>query len=144
VKEPFMDKRNRQGEILRLIRETEVASQEDLRKALKSCGLEVTQATLSRDLKELGVVKSVGARGTYKYSVPGKSSRMIEKMVASGNLVVVRTEAGTAAAAAYRVDALDDPLILGSVAGEDTVLVVLSEGADVERAKELIWEAVER
>ncbi|HUG43724.1 MAG TPA: arginine repressor [Acidobacteriota bacterium] len=139
-----MDKRKRQGEILRLIRESDVASQEDLRKALKKDGMEVTQATLSRDLKELGVVKAVGARGTYKYSVPGKSTRLIQRMDASGNLVVVKTEAGTAAAAAYRVDALNDPLILGSVAGEDTVLVVLSEDADAERAKELIWEAVER
>lgn len=139
-----MDKRKRQGEILRLIRESDVASQEGLRKALKKAGMEVTQATLSRDLKELGVVKAVGARGTYKYSVPGKSTRLIQRMDASGNLVVVKTEAGTAAAAAYRVDALNDPLILGSVAGEDTVLVVLSEDADAERAKELIWEAVER
>lgn len=139
-----MDKRKRQGEILRLIRESDVASQEDLRKGLKKDGMEVTQATLSRDLKELGVVKAVGARGTYKYSVPGKSTRLIQRMDASGNLVVVKTEAGTAAAAAYRVDALNDPLILGSVAGEDTVLVVLSEDADAELAKELIWEAVER
>ena len=102
-------------------------------------GLKVTQATLSRDLKELGVVKTVTEDGAYKYTTsqpvsPG--STPVLRCQLSGNLLVLKTQAGLAAAVAYRIDAMGLPEILGTVAGEDTLLVVLAETARFRQIRE--------
>jgi transcriptional regulator of arginine metabolism len=128
-----MDKTHRQFAILSLLDEETISTQEQLRRSLTSLGFDVTQATLSRDLKGLGVVKRATENGLYKYA-PSPSSRdiSVKSCKASGNLIVVKTETGLAAAVAYKIDALGLDSVLGTVAGEDTPLVVLNGKAKSE------------
>ncbi len=108
-------------------------------------GFEVTQATLSRDLKELHVVKTTGEDGEYKYAImeeiPGLQ---IASCDISGNLLVMHTDPGMAPAVAYRVDALRVAGILGTVAGEDTLLVVVAEGYDARKVRKDLWQGVQK
>lgn len=128
------DKARRHQAILDLIRREAIASQTDLREELLELGFDVTQATLSRDLRELGVVKQMGPRGMYNYAMPGHSpSSPIVSCRVSGNLMVLRTDVGLAPRVAYQVDALQLAEVLGTVAGEDTLLVVIDEEAPRER-----------
>jgi transcriptional regulator of arginine metabolism len=135
-----MDKRERQQVILRLIESERISSQERLRKKLVKLGFAVTQATLSRDLRELNVVKSATDDGAYKYTVMDSWMGLpIRQCEASGNLLVVRTDAGMAPAVAYRIDELEIPGVLGTVAGEDTLLVVVAEGYDARGVRRELW-----
>ena len=132
-----MNKTNRQQVILTLLEKEIVSTQEALRESLKSLGFDVTQATLSRDLKELGVVKRSIENGVYKYSLDDSSNDIpVTSCETSGNLIVVKTETGLAAAVAYKIDAMGLPSVLGTVAGEDTLLVVLSRGTKAESVRE--------
>jgi len=135
-----MDKRERQQAILRLIGAERVSSQERLRRKLEKLGFVVTQATLSRDLRELNVVKTATEDGTYKYTVMDSWMGLpIRGCEVSGNLLVVRTDAGMAPAVAYRIDELEIPGVLGTVAGEDTLLVVVAEGFDARGVRRELW-----
>ena len=135
-----MDKRERQQAILRLISAERVSSQERLRRKLEKLGFVVTQATLSRDLRELSVVKTATDDGAYKYTVMDSWMGLpIRGCEVSGNLLVVRTDAGMAPAVAYRIDELDIPGVLGTVAGEDTLLVVVAEGFDARGVRRELW-----
>jgi len=135
-----MDKRERQQAILRLISAERIASQERLRRKLEKLGFAVTQATLSRDLRELSVVKTATDDGAYKYTVMDSWMGLpIRSCEASGNLLVVRTDAGMAPAVAYRIDELVIPGVLGTVAGEDTLLVVVAEGYDARGVRRELW-----
>jgi transcriptional regulator of arginine metabolism len=137
-----MNKTNRQQVILALLDKEVISTQEDLRKNLHSRGFTVTQATLSRDLKELGVVKRSMDDGVYKYAVDDSSNEIpVTSCEPSGNLIVVKTETGLAAAVAYKIDAMGLRSVLGTVAGEDTLLVVLSKGA---RAKSVRQDLLRR
>ncbi|MBA2565729.1 MAG: arginine repressor [Gemmatimonadetes bacterium] len=132
-----MRKRERQQAILELIRRERITSQERLRARLEGRGVRVTQATLSRDLRELGLVKLPGASGGGRYASAGgdegAASPPLERLLpdlfasagASGNLVLVRTVAGSAQPVAAALDRAAWPEVLGTVAGDDTVLVVL-------------------
>ncbi len=136
-------KQSRQATILQLIRRNQVVRQEQLRRLLRQAGLEATQATLSRDLRELKVVKAVDRSGILRYLqllVPEPAGPF--RCDVSGNLLVMRTEPGMAAPLAYRIDALELPEILGTVAGEDTVLAVVSEGEDAGKVRERLWEQI--
>ena len=135
-----MDKTHRQFAILSLLEEKTISTQEQLRQSLNSLGFDVTQATLSRDLKRLGVVKRATENGLYKYALnPSSSDVSVKSCKASGNLIVVKTETGLAAAVAYKIDAMRLDSVLGTVAGEDTLLVVLSRSAKSESLrKELL------
>lgn len=140
----IMEKERRQQAILEILRRDSVSSQEELRTRLEQEGFEVTQATLSRDLKELGVVKTTTAEGEYKYTVLVRSpASPVLRVEASGNLLVLRTETGMAPAVAYRVDSMKHPAILGSVAGEDTLLVVVAEGYDAQEVKKELWQRLQ-
>jgi transcriptional regulator of arginine metabolism len=132
-----MNKTNRQQVILTLLDGEIISTQEKLRQRLNSRGFNVTQATLSRDLKELGVVKRSTEGGLYKYEVDDSSSDIpVTSCEPSGNLIVVKTETGLAAAVAYKIDAMGLRSVLGTVAGEDTLLVVLSKAAKAESVRE--------
>ena len=132
-----MNKTNRQQVILTLLDNETISTQEKLRQNLNSRGFQVTQATLSRDLKELGVVKRSTESGLYKYAVDDFSSDIpVTSCEATGNLIVVKTETGLAAAVAYKIDAMGLETVLGTVAGEDTLLVVLKHGARAESVRE--------
>lgn len=138
-----MEKEQRQRAIINLLNREALSSQEELRQRLSDFGFGVTQATLSRDLKELGVVKTVTRDGAYKYtsSNPGGGASVLS-CEASGNLIVLRTEPGMAPAVAYRVDAMNLSAILGTVAGEDTLLVIVSEGYNVKEVRDELWQQI--
>lgn len=135
------DKHRRQQEIIDQISRKTISSQEDLKARLVMAGVDVTQATLSRDLKELGVVKIVTDNGHYKYTLSGPADRIrILSCEASGIMLVLKTSNGLAPAVAYEVDSLDMPQILGTVAGENTVFIVMSEEADREKTRTELWD----
>ena len=141
----YREKEKRHQAILDLVDRTNLSSQENLCKMLGTRGFEVTQATLSRDLKELNVVKTTGEDGEYKYAImeeiPGLQ---IASCDISGNLLVMHTDPGMAPAVAYRVDALRMAGILGTVAGEDTLLVVVAEGYDARKVRKDLWQGVQK
>ncbi|MGA2480540.1 MAG: ArgR family transcriptional regulator [Spirochaetia bacterium] len=131
-----------------------VHSQEELLKRLEREGVIVTQATLSRDLKFLSVSRVPDGSGEYVYTVdPPKEAaqdpfirddlrREIVNIQFSGNLAVVKTKLGHAPGIAYGIDTLKIPDVIGTVGGDDTLLVVLKEGADQARfLRELTGEA---
>ncbi len=130
-------KRSRQNKILELIERYEIETQEDLAKRLLEAGFQVTQATVSRDIRELALTKVSGRNGKPKYAVtdhggnppPAYSNRYarvlqdgIMSVVQADNLVVIRTVSGMAMAVAAAVDALGIEEIAGSIAGDDTVM----------------------
>ena len=132
-----MSKRARQELIRSILNEEQVASQERLRQTLASRGVEVVQATLSRDLRELGVVK--GPRG---YTIPGAVSRdrrsgaldravreFLVSATTAGNFVVLRTGPGRAQPVALEIDLAPPPGVLGTVAGDDTIFVAAENDA---------------
>jgi transcriptional regulator of arginine metabolism len=127
--------------VKRAIAQRGVANQEGLLALLNQDGYEVTQATLSRDLKALRVGKVSAPDGSYVYALPEESDRSSEELIrdfqrgylsmeATGNLVVLKTLPGHAQATAWALDNLDVIEILGTVAGDDTILIILRQGAD--------------
>ena len=129
-------KNARQQKILEIIDRYDIDTQEALILKLKESGYNVTQTTISRDINQLKLVKAVTAVGTYKYIVPDvrrennktvMNSALTEaviKVQAAKNIVVVKTLSGMANAIAVCVDSIDHDLIVGSVAGDDTIIVV--------------------
>ena len=134
---------SRQNKIIELIENNEIDTQEKLAALLKECGFEVTQATISRDVKELQLVKTLSPSGKYKYAVHKSvdlpvSDRFIKifretitSVASSGNLIVVKTLSGCAPAAAEAVDTSRFPHIIGSIAGDNTFLLVADDPANV-------------
>lgn len=130
----------RQTALLEVIKAGEIETQEELAGELKKAGFATTQATLSRDLKEIGVSKVRSNSGKLTYvteSTPSPAwpalKRMADNFVSevtrSGNLVIIKTLPGYASGVATAVDKLGEPAVLGSVAGDDTILVVTSDEA---------------
>lgn len=144
----------RQVTILDIIEKQSIETQEELAEALRARGIQVTQATVSRDIKELRLLKVLSSDGTYKYATADKAEnglndrfiRMLAEsllsVAASGNLVVVKTLSGSANMAAEALDSMHWPEILGSLAGDNTILLVVREGdeahAVVERIKDMM------
>lgn len=141
--------RSRDGrlEIIKMIvSQQEVGSQEELRSELAKYGYESTQTTLSRDLKQLKIVKSTNKDGHYVYLLPhvnayhrvsethtsleGLRRFGVSSVRFSGNMAVVRTLPGHAPHVALEIDQIDAPEILGTVAGDDTIFIVMNEGSD--------------
>lgn len=134
-------KGTRHGVILDVIDRESISSQEMLRQRLLARGFAVTQATLSRDLKELGVVKRA-SDGAYQRPAPGGPSpadalgnlrrtaaEFLERVDRSEQLVVLRTDSGQAALLAIAIDRAALPEVLGTVAGDDTILVICRDAA---------------
>lgn len=140
-----MPKRERQDAILKIVRRERIGSQEELRGFLRELGIDVTQATLSRDIRDLRLVKVPGADGQSYYTLPDEweNTPPLEKLLptlyisaeATGNLLVIRTMTGGAQAVGLAIDWEEWPEILGTIAGDDTVLLILREAAHVERIK---------
>ena len=141
-------KSSRHAAILELIATRSIETQEGLAEALRTVGFQVTQATVSRDIKELRLVKVLTPQGTYQYAQSSAEERKVsdkllwmlrESMlsaVAAENLIVVKTLSGSANVAAEALDSLGWPELLGTVAGDNTVLLVArsaAEAAAVER-----------
>lgn len=133
-------KSQRQAKIMEIISTQNVETQEQLLEALREAGFYSTQATISRDIKELRIVKELTSLGTYRYTttqgeVTGTfSSRMntIFRECVTGfdyaqNMVVIHTLPGLASAAGSAIDAMSMSIILGTIAGDDTVFVVMRD-----------------
>lgn len=134
---------SRQNKILDIINTHEVETQDKLVSLLKKSGYKVTQATISRDIKELQLIKTLSSTGKYKYTV-GVSidqpisdrfikifKETIQTVVSSGNIIMVKTLSGCGAAAGEAIDTLNIPNIIGSIAGDNTVLLVVNDPANV-------------
>lgn len=138
-------KNNRLDAIKMIISSKEVGSQEELLQELLKEGYSLTQATLSRDLKQLKVAKAASMNGNYVYVLPNNTmyKRMTEQHSAtemlrfngvvnlefSGNLAVIKTRPGYASSVAYDIDNHNFEEILGTIAGDDTILLVMREGS---------------
>ena len=132
-----------------LISSKELGSQEEVLSALAQEGYSVTQATLSRDFKQLKVAKAASMNGKYVYVLPNETmykrvptSRMASEMLRipgyrsisfSGNLGVIRTRPGYASSIAYNIDNGHIEEIIGTIAGDDTIFIVIKEGATQEQ-----------
>ena len=141
-----------------IISSREMSSQEELLNALENEGFRVTQATLSRDLKQLKVAKAATLHGKYVYVLPNETmykrvltpGNIREMMTTSGfisinysgNMGVIRTRPGYASAIAWNIDSSDIPQILGSIAGDDTIFIVIREGVSHEEVTNAIKQIV--
>jgi transcriptional regulator of arginine metabolism len=137
-----VDKGTRQDLILRLISERELGTQQGVVEALAEAGIEVAQATVSRDLAELGVLK-VGSRYLALPHDPGAAGievlpSFVLGLVAAQNTIVIHTRDGTAGAVASVLDRVKGLKILGTVAGLDTVIAVAPDNAAAEEVVGLI------
>ena len=139
-------KSQRLDAIKMILSSEEISSQEDLLKRLHEEGFPVTQATLSRDLKQLKVAKAASISGQYVYVLPNETMyhrihtplKAVEMKTVpgflsinfSGNIGVIHTRPGYASSIAYNIDNSDIPEIMGTIAGDDTIFIVIQEGAD--------------
>ena len=135
-------KSQRQAKIVEIISNTDVETQEQLLQALVEAGFNSTQATISRDIKEMRIVKELTSLGTYRYSVPEKDAaptlsdrlnNIFRECVISidyaENIIVIHTLPGLAGAAGSALDAMKISVVLGTLAGDDTVMIVMRDAA---------------
>ena len=138
-------KNSRMEALKMLISSMELGSQEEVLRALEKEGFKLTQATLSRDLKQLKVAKAASMNGKYVYVLPNDtmykriaSPRSAMEMLQtsgfisinfSGNMGVIKTRPGYASSIAYNIDNSDIPEIIGTIAGDDTIFIVVRQGA---------------
>lgn len=151
-------KANRLDAIKMIISSKEIGSQEELLQALQQEGFGLTQATLSRDLKQLKVAKAANITGKYVYVLPNDviyskrtgTQRATEMMMSNGfislqfsrNIAVIRTRPGYASRIAYDIDNQEHPAVLGTIAGDDTIMMVLHEAATHEEVREFLAEMI--
>ena len=131
--------------ILSIINSNIVQTQEELVEGLKQAGFDCTQGTISRDIRELRLVKVLDESGVYKYAQPKEGGSYLERLkevfaqsvlsvVPAGNLIIVKTIPAGAVGAASAIDVLYFPDVLGCIAGDDTIFVAVT---DSEQAKEM-------
>lgn len=143
-----MSKIQRHIKIRELITEKEIETQDDLVDRLKALGYNVTQATVSRDIKELHLVKVPSTNGTYKYSLPAdqrfnpldKLKRLIMdafvKIDYASHFIILKTLPGNAHAVGVLIDNLDWEEIMGTICGDDTCLIICKTEADAHSIKD--------
>ena len=137
-------KAKRQALIREIVESQSIQTQEELAEALRRHGMVVTQATVSRDIKELHLLKVLAEDGGYRYATMDKSEqgmndrlvRMLADSVVdiqhANNLIVIHTLAGSAHVAAEAIDSLKWPEILGTIAGDNTILVIVTSNDEVD------------
>ena len=137
-------KARRQALIREIVESQRIQTQEELAQALGERGLLVTQATVSRDIKEMHLLKVLAEDGSYRYATMDKEEqgtndrliRMLSDSVVSmdsaNNLIVIRTLPGSAHVAGEAVDCLKWPEVLGTIAGDNTILVIVRSNEDVD------------
>ena len=133
----------RQVAILDIIEKQDIETQEELAEALRKRGIAVTQATVSRDIKELLLLKVLSPHGVYKYATADKaehglSDRLIRMLTDSvlsitsaNNLIVVKTLSGSANVAGEALDSMHWPEVLGTLAGDNTILMIIRSNEEV-------------
>jgi transcriptional regulator of arginine metabolism len=148
-----VSKAKRHAAILRLVRDAEVPSQERLRELLLKAGFDVTQATLSRDIHELGLLKVPETDGTSRYALPAEEilpapsltallPTLLLRMDGVGPLLVLTTPTGSANALAAALDHEEFPEVIGSIAGDDTLLMITRTPGDRKKLERRIRELV--
>ena len=137
-------KANRQALIREIVENQVIQTQEELAELLRERGMVVTQATVSRDIKEMHLLKVLSEGGVYRYATmdkgeQGVSDRLIRMLaesvldvVSANNLIVVRTLPGSAHVAGEALDSLKWPEVLGTIAGDNTILVIVRTNDEVE------------
>ena len=133
-------KTQRQAKIMEIISNKNVETQEQLLLELQNAGFRSTQATISRDIKELRIIKELTSFGTYRYTTAAaeatgtfssKLNTIFRECITSfdyaQNIIVIHTLPGLASAAASAVDAMNMSVVLGSIAGDDTVFIVMRD-----------------
>jgi len=148
-KRSYSVKFQRQSKILELIEKEPLETQEELSARLKACGFDTTQATVSRDIKELRLIKVMTTDGSYRYAVSTadvEASRLtrvrkifresVTSIAVAQNMVVIKTLPGLASAAAYAIDAMRNPDVVGSLAGDDTVFCVMTNNPAADAFKD--------
>ena len=129
--------------ILKLIASENIETQEDLARLLALHGFEVTQATVSRDIKELRLIKVQTGEGRYKYATVERAesdmqdrfinlfSNCVISITSAGNIIVIKTMAGSASVAAEAIDSMKWAEIAGSIAGDNTIFVAVRDGKSI-------------
>lgn len=137
----------RHAKIIEIINSKEIETQEELAEELKRCGMDVTQATVSRDIKELKLIKVLSNSGKYKYvAITPEQNFLSNKLVNIfsqtvlyvenvENMVIIKTITGSASAAAEAIDSLNFEEIAGTIAGDNTIFIVVR---GVDKAQELV------
>lgn len=138
-------KARRQAEILTIIRDYDIETQDQLLEKLREKGMKSTQATISRDIKELHLVKELTGRGAYKYAVSQKNTSLnvagrlntifresVTSYDSAQNIVVLKTMPGLASAACSAIDGMHLPNMVGSLAGDDTSILIMRTNRDAE------------
>jgi len=127
----------RHAKILEIIEKKEIETQEELAEELRKCGYNITQATVSRDIKELRLIKTLSESGKYKYTAMRRqSNELVDRHVKvfadavlkidfASNIIVMKTIPGAAQGAAAAIDAMSTGQIVGSIAGDDTIFAVV-------------------
>lgn len=136
----------RQAEILRIIQENDIETQDQLLEQLHARGMKSTQATISRDIKELHLVKELTGQSTYRYSVSERKTSLnianrlhnifkesVTSFESAQNIVVIKTMPGLANAAGAALDGMQIPDMIGSLAGDDTALLIMRSTEAAER-----------
>lgn len=147
-----ISKQERHRKILEIIAKEEIATQEELVNRLKDEKLEITQATVSRDIKELNIIKANTINGKQKFVAmrtmndPG-TDRLLKvfgeavlNSTISGNLIVVHTLPGMAPACASAIDAINVALVAGTIAGDDTIFIAAEQDADMEALEQQLMQ----
>lgn len=142
----------RYAKIREIIKNQVIETQEDLANALLKEGIEVTQATISRDIKDMMLIKVPYGDGRYRYASSPEEDTLLAKsrvgtmfrstvnnITYSGNLLVIQTMPGAAQAVAFGLDNTKLPEVIGSIAGDDTILLVLAEGSNPAEVKKRLY-----
>lgn len=139
----IMRKQDRQKTIVDVISVTRIGSQSELARLLRKNGFSVTQASISRDLVELGVAKVNG-----HYAIPMREGSapfgLFAIETAGDNLLVAKCGSGLASAAAVRIDAAGIDDIIGTIAGDDTIFIAVKDATSQRKAMKSVWELFER
>ena len=134
---------SRQNKILDIINTHEVETQEKLVELLHKAGYKVTQATISRDIKDLQLIKTLSSNGRYKYTVGANTDQpvsdrfvkifreTIQSISSAGNIIVIKTLSGCANAAAEAIDTSSLPHAVGSIAGDNTIFLLVDEPENI-------------
>lgn len=149
-------KNARQMAILSIIEKDNIETQEELAAKLRDLGIVVTQATVSRDIKELRLLKVLTPDGSYKYATVDKaehgvSERLVRMFIDSvlsisyaENLIVIRTLPGSANAAGEAIDSMRWPEVLGTISGDNTIFVAVRSAAEAPAVVEKFQEILKR
>ena len=145
-----MKKSERLDLILNVIKEKEISNQEELTETLNEYGCNVSQATVSRDITELGLIKVSGVNKKSKYFHAASVSQNFSKknidlfkhvttsIIVANNLVVVKTLSGNGSSAGYTIDSMHIQQILGTIAGDDTLVIIAKNNTDAEIISQIL------